>query len=224
MKLQRLPFLLVPLMAVAMLLQAVPLFISALNSLKVDFFLEDWQKREQIPNTRSWEAAHLASSNSLKWAPVPNGQLFSQQGELFLWQGFSVTDEDSQPPLTSALNAFTQDHQLRPTWPYPLLEMISIKMRLQETDTEFDQWVETFIETAQWRGDLLSQFVIESLSHWAALNARQRSIVYRTTAQALNMDRRVVRQIRVALEQTELLAAFCLYLSTQDVDSTHLCR
>lgn len=222
--LRRLPLLLFPLLALMMLFQTLPLFISGLNSLKVEIFLEDWQARDLPPNTVAWQAAYQASTNSLASAPIPNGLLYSQLGELYLWQAFSLADEVPEAALRSALAAFNQDHQLRPSWPYSLLEMINIKMRLQETDQDYDQWVAAFLENAHWRGNLLSEFVIDGLYHWPILNRHQRLTLLETSAQALSMDRRITRNLRNELDNTQLRPLFCLYLTLQPVDSSQLCR
>lgn len=222
--LRRLPLLLFPLLALAMLFQTLPLFVSALNSLKVDIFLKDWHARDVPPSEVAWNAAYQASTQSLASAPIPNGRLYSQLGELYLWQAFSLADENPETALRNALAAFNQDHQLRPSWPYPLLEMTSIKMRLQEPDQDYDQWVTAYLEKAHWRGNLLSEFVIDGLYHWPILNRHQRLTLLETSAQALSMDRRITRNLRSELDNTQLRPLFCLYLTLQPVDTSQLCR
>ena len=224
MKLRRLPLLLFPLLALAMLHQTIPLFMSAMNSLKVEIFLEDWQSRGKTPSALAWETAYHASTTSLTQAPVPNGLLYSQLGELYLWKAYSFAEEDPESAMRSALHAFKTDHHHRPTWPYPLLEMIAIKMRLQETDQEYDQWVTTFLASAHWRGNLLNEFVIDGLYHWPNLNRHQRLTLLETSAQALSMDRRITRNLRSELDNTQLRPLFCLYLTLQPVDTSQLCR
>ena len=221
--LKRLPLIFIPLLAILLLTQAIPLFMASLNSLKVEIFLKDWQTQDQVPTTQAWDIAYQASENSRHWAPIQNGIHYSLLGELYLWKAYSITPENPESAWRSAIDAFATDHQLRPTWPYPLLELVTLKMRVQEVDAQFDQWVNTFIQTAQWEGQLLNEFVIEALYHWPQLNHHQRRIVLESSAQALSLDLRISRGLKTELENTQLLSLFCLYLSIQPADSSHVC-
>ena len=222
--LSRLSFLLIPLLGLILIAQAVPLFVSATNSLKVTLFLEDWQARDKISNPTSWDIAHEAAIKSLAWAPVANGQLYTQLGELYLWRAYRLETDNPEPAWRSAMEAFAHDHQLRPSWPYPLLELTSLKMRLSELDEDYQTWQDAFHITAQWRGDLLTEWVIESLYHWPILDHHQRRHVLETSVHAINMDRRVARKLRQELENTQLKALFCLYFTLHPIDTSQVCR
>ena len=220
----RLPNLLILLLALGMLSQAVPLIISSWNMLKVDFFLDDWQTRGHVPSSIAWDTAYQANEKSRSWSPVENGLHFSQQGELYLWHAYSLNTDEPESRLRSAIKAFEKDAQLRPTWPYPILELLSLELRLNEGSDQYDEWVDAFLKTAHWRGKLLGEFVSDAVNYWPVLNHHQRRIVLETTAQALEMDRSVARSLRSQLDALQLRPLFCLYLSIQPVDSSQLCR
>lgn len=222
--LRRLTPLLILVLALGLLSQAFPLMMAAFNALKVEFFLEDWQARGTVPSPVAWDAAYQAAQSSRQWSPVDNGLHFSQQGELYLWKAFSLTTEEPEAALRAAMHAFEQDAQLRPSWPYPMLELLSVKLRLNEADEQYDQWLQHFLNISHWRGNLLSEFVRDAALAWPVLNHHQRRIVLETTAQALTMDRRVARPLQNRLEATQLRPLFCLYLSIQPVDTAQLCR
>lgn len=173
---QRLPALLVLLLAVALLVAGVRMSVAGIASYQADAFITAWEKAGNEPSARAWQVAHDAAQRANSLYPVANGVYLDQLGRVYSWQQFRqpyaapAADSSRQ----GALAAYRAAVAARATSPYTWERLANTKLHLQQFDDEFDRALNQAFQYGPWRIGVNRQLAEIGFSAWPHLTPSQR--------------------------------------------------
>ena len=94
--------------------------------------------------------------------------------------------------LTRAAGDYRRSLSGRPLWPYSWAKLLSVKDKLGELDSEFNEAMHRAVETGPWEPGVQIHVLDSGLRHWGRLGDTERNLVRTTVAQALEVQPRNV--------------------------------
>lgn len=201
---------------------ALRLLWSALASLQVGLFLEDWEQRSQPPTEVAWTVAETAAQRALAWHPVPSSQLWVQRAIVYEWASFGhgIGDPDARKQREQALADYRVAREARPLWPYYSLYYANVKWLLDEPDAEFHAALADAWQHGPHRPLVQQEIARLGAMNWANLSIAERSRTLQATGQVFRHHRQLARDLWPWIVDAGLEWHVCTYLRVQLGENT----
>lgn len=96
-----------------------------------------------------------------------------------------VVGDERSTLLESAAGDYRGALAARPRWPYGWANLLSVKDKLGEVDSEFNRALEKAVELGPWEPRVQLQVIRSGIKQWPLLNEDQRALVRANLADAL---------------------------------------
>jgi len=99
---------------------------------------DDWRKSDHVPDVRTWKWMHELMRWSTRLDPE-NAGYRNDMGRLYEYTALNMIQHPSQiaPLLQISLSFFRDAVRLRPSWAQAWANLVLIKLRLRQIDSEF---------------------------------------------------------------------------------------
>jgi len=99
---------------------------------------DDWRKSDHVPDVRTWKWVHELMRWSTRLDPE-NAGYRNDMGRLYEYTALNMIQHPSQiaPLLQISLSFFRDAVRLRPSWAQAWANLVLIKLRLRQIDSEF---------------------------------------------------------------------------------------
>ncbi|WP_439862022.1 hypothetical protein [Pseudomonas sp. MBLB4136] len=173
---EKLPLLLVLLLALALLAAGARMIPAGIASYQAEAFIGTWEQAAGEPSPRAWVIAHDAAQRAIAWYPVANGDYLDRLGRIYSWQQFRQPYGDplAEASRRAALQAYRAATAARPAWPYSWERLAHTKLYLQQFDGEFAHALGEAQRLGPWRIGVNRELAAIGLGAWAQLDAPQR--------------------------------------------------
>lgn len=218
-------FVVVGLLAFALLISGTRMFLAGVASFQAEAFIGSWEKTGKEPDARGWQIAHDAAQRAINFYPATSGDYLDRLGRIHSWQQFQHVygDPAAAESRHAALAAYRASVAARPTWPYTWERLAHTKLFLQEFDGEFDQAFNQALKLGPTRIGVTREIADIGFSAWPHLNETQqqatRDAVRRSVAFSSTES---VRMVIVALS-TGKIPELCNSLTPELKTSRKLC-
>jgi hypothetical protein len=139
------------------------------------------------------EAAVLRVENAMRFFPNQPDylDLAGQLQELKAIQS-GVVGTERRDLLHSAADFYRRALSVRPLWPYSWANLLGVKDRLGEVDSEFRLAISRSVETGPWEPRVQMQVISSGLRYWDQLGGSSRELVRGKVVDALKVQPREV--------------------------------
>lgn len=222
----KVPALLLLLISVLVVYLAFRMFLSALNGHQVMLFLEDWQLKQALPSQQAWLVAKESVHKAEHWSPVADAFLQEKIGKIYEWNAYSdsIGDKAVYTERSASLNAYREQTRLTPLWPNAWLNIVAIKMQLNEFDHEFANALLRAEQVSNSHPEAIYRLAGLGIQAWPNLTSPQKSKVLRAIGLSISQNKKNASRLQPSIEQKALKPILCYYLRTARVDSGMLCK
>lgn len=212
---------------------SIKMLLSSLYGLQTNLFLEDWQNKatttDQIafkPNDQAWLNANQASQKAINMSPVDNAFLQETAGKVYQWKTYDQPfgDQASQNNREQALKAFRKQTQITPKWPKAWLNLLALKIELNQYDDEFYNAFTMAKTTANQNPEVSTQFTLLSIQAWSQVNNPTRNQVLKNIIQEASLGKKQSQNLKPLLQAYNLLKISCVYGKAIKANTYQLCN
>ncbi|GKT11813.1 MAG: polysaccharide biosynthesis protein VpsP [Thiomicrorhabdus sp.] len=211
--------------AVLMVYLATRLFMSSLYSHQAILFLEDWHSKQVLPSEQAWSVAKQAMLKAEAWAPVQDAFLQEKLGKVYEWHSYSEAfgSELVHKDRMTALNSYRKQAQLTPLWPNAWLNIMAIKIQLNEYDVEFSKAMIKAEEATKGHPKGVYRLAEIGIQAWPNLSSPQKSKILKMIGLSVTQKKSNAVTLKPLLDQRGLLPMVCYYLKVSNIKSYKLC-
>lgn len=205
---------------------ASSMLIASLYNIQSNLFLNDWQSKKTTPNYQAWSAAKQASEYAININPVNNGFLQENKGKVLQWYTFTqpFTDSKAQKNRIQALKAYRKQTQITPKWPKAWLNLLSIKIELNQYDKEFYHTYNLIKLTSNHNPEITPLFIQLGIQAWKNLNNKTKSDMLRIITNQATSSPKSAQNLKPLLQASNLLNLTCVYANTTQQNTYNLCK
>jgi len=205
---------------------AASMLASSLYNLQSNLFLAYWQTKKIPPSDQAWQIAEKASQNASQLYPVNNGFLQEKQGKILQWHTYNQpkASNSAQQNRLNALRAYQKQTLITPLWPKAWLNLLSIKIELNQYDTEFYHAYNQVKATSNHNPEITPLFIQLGIQAWQNLNNKTQSDMLKTITQQATSSQRNAQKIKPILQANNLLAITCVYANALKQNTYTLCK
>jgi len=221
-----LSFTLLLILSIVLFTVSAQFMLSSIWANQVNSFLLDWQDKGEQPTERAWQIANKAANKSIALSPVDNAEYYEVLGQVWEWKLFEArkTEQAAIETREKAINAYRRSIELKPQWPYTLIKLAYVKLRLNQTDTEFNQALQNAFNRGSWRIDINKRIAEMSLMAWSSLSDNNKIIARTAIKRTVKYSPRDAKWLENRAQTNNQLAIFCLLLSTETKEKRKLCK
>ena len=216
---------LAPLLAVALIMTVLSfaMIISGYKSLQVGYQLSKWQVSGS-PDIETWQRTHQNGQAMQSLYPVGNGFLSEQLGKINEWSVYAIQDTADNQFLQSALENYRTQSVLTPKWPMVWLNILTVKLRLQQIDKEFENAFNRAVLTTGENPVINYDFIVLSSYLWPHLNYSQKATVASKAMLVLQQNDHRAKKLFNHLQQTQLDGFMCSYFKLIKKTPLSMCK
>ena len=212
---------------------SIKLFLSSLYSLQTDLFLSNWQNKANsgteitfIPNEQAWLNANQAATNAINTHPTNHAFLHENAGKIYQWQTYSQPygDVNSTENRLKALQAFREQTLITPKWPKAWLNLLNIKIELNQYDDEFYNAFTMAKSTANQNPEVSTQFTILSIQAWSNVNNSTKNQILKNIVNEASLSKNNSQDLKALLQAYDLLTVSCIYTRAIKENTFELCK
>ena len=212
---------------------SVQMFASSLYSLQTNLFLNDWQNKavteKEItftPTDQAWQNANQASLKAINHYPIENAFLQEQAAKVYQWQTYNQPfgNASSQSNRKQALEAYRQQTLITPLWPKAWLNLLSIKIELNEYDDEFYHAYTMAQQTANQNPEVSTQYTLIGIQAWQNLNNPTKNNVLKSIINEASASKKSSQDLKPLLQAYNLLGTSCIYARAIKANTYDLCK
>lgn len=222
---EKLPFVLVAVLAVLLLITGIRLFLAGIASFQAEAFISAWAQTGKEPDERGWQIAHDAAQRAVNLYPAANGDYQDRLGRVYAWQQFqhAYGDAAAAESRHAALAAYRASVAARPNWPFTWERLAHTKLFLQEFDGEFDQAFAQAVQLGRTRIGVNREIADIGFSAWPQLSDAQRQATRESVRRSVAYSpKETVHMVIVALH-TGKVAELCNSLTPELKASRNIC-
>lgn len=119
-----------------------------------------------------------------------------------------VVGSERRKLLESAATSYRSALAVRPLWPYSWANLLAVKDKLGQVDSEFSLAINRSVETGPWEPRVQLQVIRTGLRYWALLKVAERSLVQEKVQDALKIQPRKVFVMVKNYGRPDLLCGF----------------
>jgi len=205
---------------------AASMLVSSLYNIQSNLFLSDWQNKKTTPNYQAWSAAKQASENAVNINPVNNAFLQENKGKVLQWHTYSqpTANSNAQQNRLQALQAYRKQTAITPLWPKAWLNLLSIKIELNQYDNEFYHAYNQIKLTSNHNPEVTPIFIQLGIEAWQNLNNKTQSDMLRIITQQATSSQKNALTLKPVLQANNLLALTCVYAKATKQNTYSLCK
>ncbi|GAB6069243.1 hypothetical protein JCM30760_03400 [Thiomicrorhabdus hydrogeniphila] len=212
---------------------SVQMFLSSLYSLQTNLFLNDWQNKintsQEVtfkPSDQAWLNANQASQKAINSYPVNNGFLQELAGKVYQWKTYDqpIADSNAQQNRLQALQAYRKQTTITPLWPKAWLNLLSIKIELNQYDNEFYHAYNQIKLTSNHNPEITPLFIQLGIQAWQNLNNKTQSDMLKIITQQATSSQTNALTLKPILQANNLLALTCVYAKATKQNTYNLCK
>ena len=212
---------------------SIKMFTSSLYSLQTELFLGDWQNKTNsateitfTPDNQAWLNANQAAENAINAYPTNNAFLHENAGKVHQWQTYSQPygDENSTANREQALQAFREQALITPKWPKAWLNLLNIKIELNQYDQEFYNAFTMAKTTANQNPEVSTQFTVLSIQAWSNVNNPTKNQILKNIVNEASLSKNNSQNLKPLLQAYDLLTVSCIYARAIKENTYELCK
>ncbi|WP_029408405.1 hypothetical protein [Thiomicrorhabdus sp. Milos-T2] len=209
------------------------MLLSSLYGLQTTLFLEDWQNKAKIsdqiafkPIDQAWSNANQASQKAINMSPVNNAFLQESAGKIYQWKTYDQPfgNQASQSNRVQALEAFRKQTKITPKWPKAWLNLLAVKIELNEYDKEFYNAFNMAKITANQNPEVSTQFTLLSIQAWSNVNNSAKNQVLKNIINEAGLGKKQSQDLKPLLQAYNLLEVSCIYARAIKENTYELCK
>jgi len=193
---------------------------------QVNSFLLDWQKKGQQPDDNAWQVVFKSANKAIALSPVDNAEYYEYLGQVWEWKKFeaSQTNEAAIASREAALKAYRTSIELKPQWPYTVIKLAYVKLRLNQVDAEFNQALKTAFNNGPWRIDINKRIAEMGLMAWPQLSKKSKVVAHTAIKRTVDYGYKDGKWLEQRAQDSNQLALFCMLLTNETKQKKHLCE
>mgnify|MGYP000385496623 CR=1 FL=1 len=214
------------LLSIVLLTASARLMLASMWATQANSFLLDWQEKAQQPTDSAWQVAFKAANKSIALSPVANADYYDTLGQVWEWKQFeaSQTDPAAIETREQALNAYRRSIELKPQWPYTVIKLAYVKLRLNQIDTEFNQSLQNAFNRGPWRIDINKRIAEMSLMAWPQLTNDNKVMARTAIKRTVNYGPSDAKWLESRAKTNNRHALFCLLLPHDMKEKRQICK
>jgi|GEM_PF-7078694 len=212
---------------------SVQMFASSLYSLQTNLFLNDWQNKavteKEItftPTDQAWQNANQAATNAINTHPTNHAFLQESAGKVYQWQTYSQPygDVNSTENRLKALQAYKEQTLITPKWPKAWLNLLNIKIELNQYDDEFYNAFTMAKTTANQNPEVSTQYTVLSIQAWSNVNNPTKNQILKNIVNEATLGKKQSQDLKPLLQAYDLLTVSCIYARAIKESTYDLCK
>lgn len=212
---------------------SIKMFTSSLYALQTDLFLSDWQNKANsateitfTPNNLAWLNANQAAQNAINAYPTKNAFLQESAGKVYQWHTYSQPygDANSTENREQALQAFREQTLITPQWPKAWLNVLAVKIELNQYDDEFYNAFTMAKTTANQNPEVSTQFTLLSIQAWSNVNNPTKNQILKNITHEASLGKKQSKDLKPLLQAYNLLGVSCIYARAIKENTYELCK
>lgn len=217
---------LVVILSITLLYLAANMLISGVYNLKTQLFLENWQEKQASPTSEAWQAAFEASHKAQTHYLLKDAFLQENIGKVNQWKTFDKTEADKSviKERQSALNAYRQQTQITPSWPKAWFNLLSIKIELNQFDSEFYHAFNIAKQSTKETPGMLTPFTIIGIQAYKQVNNPTKNQILKNILGEASISQQNSQNLRPLLQAYNLLGITCIYAKAIKTNTHSLCE
>ncbi len=216
-RVQRLPALLLLMLALTMLITGGRMGLAGIARYQAEAFISAWAKAGNEPSPHAWQIAQGAAQRAIGFYPVANGDYLDRLGRVHSWQYFR--QPYGMPALQAsrekALQAYRAAVAARPNWPYTWARLAHSKLYLQQFDAEFNQAFAHAAALGPWRIGVNRELAEIGFHAWPQLADTQREMTLESARRSVAYSWNEAKNMRRLAESSSGLSILCNSLSSE---------
>lgn len=212
-------------LAIGLLLLGSQMVISGLYKAQSQLFLEHWGKSTSAPNEKPWHIAYSASQKAIDYYPVKHAPLYELKGKVIQWQTFNKTADDPEvlELRQEALASYRQQIQITPKWPWAWLNLLAIKIEMNQIDSEFyNAWNQVKLISNQ-HPKIQTAVTQIGIQSWKNLSNKYKIEALDNVIHEIAKSKRHANAIKPLLASYNLLKTTCLYATKKQAKTHDIC-
>lgn len=216
----------VVLTSIVMLYLASNMMLSGIYDLKTQLFLEDWQNKQTTPNKDAWQTALESSQNAQAQYLVKDAFLQERIGKVNQWKTYANPVEDTSvlKEREAALSAYRQQAQITPSWPKAWFNLLSIKIELNQFDSEFYQAFKLAQETTNRTPSMHTPLVLVGVQAFKQVNNATKNQILKNILHEASQNKQSSQNLKPVLQAYNLHYITCIYAKAIKATTHNLCK
>lgn len=202
------------------------MLVADIYSWKTSLFISSWQDKREPPVKETAEIAEQAALNAIEHSPVAKHEHYAKLGKVYEWQFYHLDwdDVEAQPIRLKSIEAFRQQTELAPSWPYAWLNLLRAKTQLKQIDNEFELAFDKVEETGNNHTRVILALAQLGSQNWSHLPQKYRSKTIQAISFSASQSSANAKQLRTQIYDAELLNSTCWYAKAKQIEVFGLCK
>ncbi|WP_321325742.1 hypothetical protein [Thiomicrorhabdus sp.] len=136
----------------------------------------------------------------------------------------TIADSNAQRNRLHALQSYRKQTALIPLWPKAWLNLLSIKIELNQYDKELYHTYNQVKLTSNHNPEVTPLFIQLGIQAWQKLNNKTKSDMLRVITQQATSGPKNAKKLKPILQANNLLALTCMYAKATKQNTYNLCK
>lgn len=202
------------------------MFLSGFYSAQTQLHLNQWQSNAKLTGIESWQLAQDSSLKSREWYPVQDSFIEEKIGKVYQWSTYTgpLDNQDAIDKRKIALEAYRSQTNLTPLWPEAWINLMSIKIELNENDVEFNKAFSKAIETSAQYSEIETKLAKIAIQSWHGLDQDTKNKAMNVIMKEVQSSKTNSTNLKPILQSCNMLSLTCLYMNVKKLNSYDLCK